>query len=49
MLPYGLNDIGAATIAGLFVTNMRLKVRAFHDATGDAYASRFIIASVFIA
>lgn len=43
MLPYGLNDTGAATIAGLFVANARQSVR-FNGAAGDAYASRFIIA-----
>lgn len=43
MLPYGLNDTGAATIAGLFVANARQSAR-FNGAAGDAYASRFIIA-----
>jgi len=43
MLPYGLNDTGPATIAGLFVANARQSAR-FNGAVGDAYASSFIIA-----
>ena len=42
MLSYGLNDTGAATIAGLFIANARQSAH-FNGGVGDAYASRFII------